>query len=373
MGDHGGYIAHTAETLKGLQFTQLQRGSGENQYSFDETFRHGTVIQLSAAEEERLLAVYGNTEEEPYEPVGLLAEYTFEDGTLADSAGDHDLVTHGSAAVQSDDERGHVLSLDGANGGFAEFPRGMFDRLDQLTISLDMKSDKDSGNFFSFAFGQDNQRYYFLRARGDEFRSAITNDSWGSEGAVTGEVVDGSWHHYDIVFDDNVMTVYVDGIKMGVNDELGTNVSGLGRGLIGYLGKSFYGEDGYFQGAYDNIHIYDEALDEDDLLGEDQLIDVSLADSDVLKIDPIVAATHRNVTFPVVPGTDLTALAPTFDTAKDVTVTPASGEEVDLTEPVTYTLTLSDGSSAEWTMKAIEMRSPCATGNVRRPEHRCFR
>src|SRR5699024_1653443 len=104
MGDDGGYVAHTAETLKSLEFTELQRGLGVNQYCFDETFRHGTVIQLSAVEEERLLEAYGKPEEEPYEPVGLLAEYTFEDGTLADSAGDDDLVTHGSAEVQSDDE-----------------------------------------------------------------------------------------------------------------------------------------------------------------------------------------------------------------------------------------------------------------------------
>ena len=372
MGDDGGYIAHTAETLNDLQFTPLETGSGENQYSFDEKFRHGTVTQLSAVEEERLLEAYGNTEEEPYEPVGLLAEYTFDDGTLADSAGDHDLTAHGTAEVITDADRGNVLYLDGSNDGYGEFPRGLFDRLDQLTISLDMKSEKDSGDFFSLAFGQDNEQYYFLRARDGDFRSAITNNSWNSESAVTGEVIDGAWHHYDIVFDDNVMTVYVDGVKVGVHDELGTNVSGLGRNLLGYLGKSFYGDDGYFKGAYDNIRIFDVALGDDELLGEDQLIDVSLTDADVLKIDPIVAATHHAVTFPVIPGTDLTSLAPTFGTAKDVSVTPASGEQVDLSTPVTYTLTLSDGSTSEWTMKAIEMRSPVLPGMYADPNIAAF-
>ena len=52
-------------------FTQLSTGAGPNQYSFDQRFRHGSVLRLSAAEEQRLLAAYGDVPEEPEEVSGL--------------------------------------------------------------------------------------------------------------------------------------------------------------------------------------------------------------------------------------------------------------------------------------------------------------
>ncbi len=61
MGDDGGYYGHTADTLASLEFEQLAVGSGADQYSFDQRFRHGSVLRLSAAEEQTLLAAYGNT------------------------------------------------------------------------------------------------------------------------------------------------------------------------------------------------------------------------------------------------------------------------------------------------------------------------
>ena len=366
MGDQSGYYGHIAETLESLQFTQLSVGPGPGQYSFDQRFRHGSVLRLSAAEEQRLLEAYGDREpeepEEPGEPQGLLAEYTFDDGTLADGVGEHDLTAHGTAAVVEDAERGRVLRLDGSTGGYAAFPVGLFDGLDQLTVSFDMRSDRTSGNFFSFAFGQDEQRYYFLRTRGGEVRSAITQSSWQNESAVTGPVSSGDWHHYDVVLDDDTMVVYVDGVKLGENTALGATVSDLGTDLVGYLGRSLYAADAYFRGAYDNVRVYDVALPEDELIGEDQLVDVSLADASVLKVDPIVSGADRTVTFPVVPGTDLTALAPTFTAGAGVTVSPASGTAVDLSEPVEYTLTAEGGTSYTWTFTAVEMRSPVLPG-----------
>ncbi len=41
MGDQSGYYAHVTDSLASLQFTQLSSGTGADQYSFDQTFRHG--------------------------------------------------------------------------------------------------------------------------------------------------------------------------------------------------------------------------------------------------------------------------------------------------------------------------------------------
>ena len=376
MGDQSGYYGHVTDSLASLQFTQLTVGDGPDQYSFDHRFRHGSVLRLSAAEEQRLLEAYGDREPEepgePGEPQGLLAEYTFDDGTLADGIGEQDLTAHGTAAVVEDPERGQVLRLDGTAGGYAAFPVGFFDGLDQLTVSFDMRSERTSGNFFSFAFGQDEQRYYFLRTRGGEVRSAITQASWQNESAVTGSVTSGEWHRYDVVLDGDTMVVYVDGVKLGENTELSATVSDLGTDLVGYLGRSLYAADGYFRGDYDNIRVHDVALPADELMGQDQLIDVSLADASTLKIAPIVAGADRTVTYPVAPGTDLTALAPTFTAAAGVEATPASGTTVDLTEPVEYTLTAEDGSTYTWTFTAVEMRSPVLPGTYADPNIAVF-
>ena len=249
------------------------------------------MLQLSAAEEQRLLEAYGDEPApEPEQPQQApIAEYTFDDGTLADSAGSADLTASGTAAVATDAARGKALKLDGTTNGFASFPTGFFDGRSTMTVSMDVKSEKTSGNFFTFSFGQDTNRYYFLRARGGDFRSAITQGSWGSESAVTGSITSGQWHHYDIVFDGAKMTVYVDGVKAGENAALSSTVAGLGANLAGYLGKSFYSADGYFQGWFDNVQVYNRALAPSELIGSDQLIDVSLAQPESLKLPSSMA------------------------------------------------------------------------------------
>ncbi|WP_431778738.1 hypothetical protein [Microbacterium aurantiacum] len=57
---------------------------------------------------------------------------------------------------------------------------------------MDIRSERTSGNFFTFAFGKDSIDYYFLRVRGGDVRSAITGNSWQNESAVTGSTASGN-------------------------------------------------------------------------------------------------------------------------------------------------------------------------------------
>ncbi|WP_395244272.1 family 43 glycosylhydrolase [Agromyces sp. MMS24-K17] len=299
-------------------------------------------------------------------PPQPIASYAFDDGTLHDGVGTADLTASGTAAVVTDADRGKVLRLDGSANGFAAFPQGFFDGRSAMTVSMDVKSQKTSGNFFTFAFGTDSNRYYFLRVRGGDVRSAITQASWQNESAVTGSVTSGAWHHYDLVFDGTKMTVYVDGAKLGENAALSTTVAGLGSNLLGYLGKSLYAADEFFSGSFDDVQVFDRALTASEVLtnagATDQLIDVSLADASVLKLAPIVTGAARTAVLPVKPGTDVSALAPTFTAAAGVTVSPASGSTVDLRSPVTYTLTAPGGATATWTLSAQVVHSPVLPG-----------
>lgn len=370
MGDQSGYYAHTADTLESLTFRQLTAGTGADQYSFDAPFRHGSVLRLSAQEEARLLAAYGDQPIEPEEPEepqeGPIAAYTFDDGTLKDTVGTNHLTASGTAAVATDGVAGAALRLDGSANGFASFPTGFFDGRDSMTVSMDVKSDLSSGNFFTFAFGRDTTDYYFLRTRGGDVRSAITSGSYQNESAVTGSVTAGAWHRYDVVFEGTRMRVYVDGVLLGENTALNTKVSELGSDLHGYLGKSFYGPDGYFRGWYDDVEVYNRALSSAEILGKsgatDQLVDVSVTDATALALAPIMNGSARTAVLPVTPGTDVTALAPTFATAAGVSVSPASGTTVDLSSPVTYTLTGPGGTTATWTISAQVVKSPVLPG-----------
>ncbi|WP_236967407.1 LamG domain-containing protein [Microbacterium aurantiacum] len=73
--------------------------------------------------------------------------------------------------------------------------------------------------------------------------------------------------------------------------------------LLGYLGRSFYEGDAFFQGWYDNIRVYSRSLSATEILGnagvDDQLIDVPLSDPSALKIAPIANSTARTAVLPV--------------------------------------------------------------------------
>lgn len=299
----------------------------------------------------------------PPEPI---ASYSFDDGTLQDGVGAADLTASGTAAVVTDADRGKVLRVDGTTNGFAAFPRGFFDGRTNMTVSMDVKGEKTSGNFFTFAFGTDTTNYYYLRLRGAEVRSAITKASWQNEAAVTGATTNGAWHHYDVVFDGMKMTVYVDGANLGENAALSTTVAGLGSNQYGYLGKSLYAADEYFKGSFDDVQVFDRALSASEVLtnagATDQLTDLSLTDPTQLRLGAIVNGTTHTAILPVKPGTDVSALAPTFVAAAGVTVSPASGTTVDLTSPVTYTLTAQGGATSTWTLSAQSVNSPVLPG-----------
>lgn len=91
------------------------------------------------------------------------------------------------------------------------------------------------------------------------------------------------------------------------------------------------------------------------------LADVSLVEPAALAFDPVVDTDAHTVMLPVVDGTDVSELAPTFLTAHDATASPASGTVVDLTSPVEYTVS-SGGAEVVWTLTAEEVTTPVLDG-----------
>lgn len=176
----------------------------------------------------------------------------------------------GNASIVYDEElKSNVLRLDGSRETYAEIPQGFFDGRDVMSVSMDVKSDKGSGNFFTFTYGKNDTVYNNLRIRGQEVRNAITTGSYWSERDVRGQgVPTREWQNVTLVISGKNHKLYVDGILAAENTDTGITTSDLGRDLQAYLGKSFYPADEYFKGSFDNIRIYDRILSSEEIFSD---------------------------------------------------------------------------------------------------------
>ncbi len=274
MGDDSGYKAFLTDDLASGAFTLSSSASFP-----DGKFRHGTVMRLTAEEDARVQEAFADRESEQetssQEPV-LTYDFEADAGkrTITDSATGNAAKDNGrlwgNAEVVYDEEReSNVLKLDGSAHTYAEIPLGFFDKRDTMTISMDVKSELSSGAFFTFAYGQSDQKYDFMRVRGTQVRNALTTTSYNSEQEVKGiGASTDQWQKVTIVMDGTLMELYIDGKLVDSNENTGITTTDLGTNLLSYLGKSFYKDDGYFTGRFDNFKVYNRVLGETEIKEE---------------------------------------------------------------------------------------------------------
>lgn len=179
----GGYYPMVSTDITSGVFTKLST----SEYKLPTGPRHGTVMQITQAEYNAVMAKWGGyapVEEPKTNPV---LEYKFDEAktgnTIADTSGNNRTGTlNGNATYVKDSEKNsQVLYLDGTTGTFAAFPQGFFD---------------------------------------------------------------------------------------GRNNNVSISISDLGTSLLAYLGKSFYSTDNYFKGYFDNVKVYNRALNETEIADE---------------------------------------------------------------------------------------------------------
>ena len=398
MGDNGGYRAFLTDDLSKGTFTATEA-------SFpDGGFRHGTVMRLSKTEQERILKAFGGDGGSGEEAVSEepVLEYNFEEDlgkqTMTDTGKGNDIadngVLYGGASVVYDEEKGsNVLQLDGNGGSYGEIPQGFFDGRDTLSISMDVKSNLSEGNFLTFAFGKDRTYYDNLRIRGNEVRFVMTTESWSNEKEV--KIPDGAdvgvWQNVTVTIDGSSMKLYVDGELASENPDTGIRTSDFGTGLLSYLGKSFYDEDRYFSGSYDNFRIYNRVLAPEEVL-ENAMETTNLLSGAMIGTVPedpantmgtdnhtavtsAVNTAKREVTSYVRKGTDLTAVPVKLSTLNEEVALTMDGETwengsaLDLTEDVQITLTYGDKKTETWTIKTPSIASnPVLPGQYSDPD-----
>lgn len=227
----------------------------------------------------------------------LLAQYPLQ-SNADDISGNEN---HGaiSGSVTWDD--GLVLpggkKTSAADASYVTLPEGMFDGRDEVTVSVWIKSNTNAGNYSALFFGTPAQsnnmplNYWLFNPTNPSgmFKSVFTNSNnssapYNSEVGVTSASTaeyKGVWTHYTTVLTEDSITGYVNGVKIGTAAKAKTTAE-FGTGLQAYIGRSNYLEDNTYAGSFQDLRIYDGAMDDQEVKGVYQ--DTSYVNSSIRKL-----------------------------------------------------------------------------------------
>jgi beta-xylosidase len=304
------------------------------------------------------------------EPPGLVARYALDETSGATAANAVEGSSFGAATLAGGARfTGEGVALDGVDD-FVRLPNDLLAGVTDVTVALDVLVAPDQATPY-FIYGMGNSSGTagngYLFTTGNAYRSSITLGNWSGEQTVTkgSNLARGVWKHLTYTLSGTTAVLYEDGVEVARQTGVTIDPGQIGGGetLANYIGRSLYSNDRYLKGQVRDFRLYDRALSAAEVawIGTDHT-GVRGAELDQLKVDAIVDAASSTVTLPLVPGTDRSALAPVLEVSDQATVAPANGSARDFTEPVTYTVTGPDGSSRQWTVRAVDMRSPALPG-----------
>ncbi|MBO0610751.1 family 43 glycosylhydrolase [Myceligenerans salitolerans] len=304
------------------------------------------------------------------DPPGLVAHYPLDatSGTEATNAAPGS--AFGPATLRGGAEpTADGVVLDGVDD-HVDLPDHLLADLTDVSVTLDVLVDPSQRTpYFIYGMGNSsgNAGDGYLFTTGDSYRSSITLGNWSGEQTVSkGSGLDrGVWKNIAYTLQGTTAVLYEDGVEVARQEGVTIDPRDIGDGetVANYIGRSLYSGDRYLHGSVRDFRLYDRALSADEVayLGTDHTA-VRGAELDELRTGAVVHGASSTVTLPVEPGTDVAALAPVLDVSGQATVEPANGAVRDFSSPVTYTVTGPDGESREWTVRAVEMRSPVLPG-----------
>lgn len=336
-------------------------------YSLPASPRHGTVLPVTQAELDRLRDGLVLPEPVKADANGMVAHYPLNQTSGATAT---DVTGHGYDGVVTGDATwaDGALNLGGTNG-HVKLPDNLMTGLEAITVSTKVWIDSGQATpYFIWGLGNtagDTGNGY-LFTTGNNYRTSIASGNWSTEQTATasGAVPRGAWKALTYTLTpDGIATIYLDGVQAG--RKTGVTIApgdiGAGRTTANYIGRSVYTSDKHLKGKVRDFRLYNRALSAAEVSDLDAdpraIIGAELAS---LKVPAIIDDASSTVTLPVVPGTDLTKLAPALKVVSSSTISPAG--TVDLSTPKTFTVTAKDGTTRAWTVKALVMRSPVLPG-----------
>jgi beta-xylosidase/uncharacterized protein YjdB len=312
-------------------------------------------------------------------PADLLVAYDFDEtgGNVAnDASGRGNNGTYVRTPAFGTGVHGGSFKMSGGGSTsttapYVSLPVGVLKDVNAVTVSAHVKwTASTTINQWIFGLGTGDAKYLFASpANGNRvLYSAITTGSWSAESKMAGSAIlpGGTWKHVTVTVDSATKTavLYLDGVEVARATNVTVKPSDLydaTKTNSGYIGKSLYASDPYFAGEVDDFRIYSRALPAAEVLElAGNTTGISGVTLPELKVPAIITNADSKIVLPVKPGTDLTKLAPEFALAHGSTISPSGPR--DLSAPVTYTVTGSDGAQRTWTVQARVMKSPVIPG-----------
>jgi Concanavalin A-like lectin/glucanases superfamily len=211
---------------------------------------------------------------------GLLVYYKCESATgttLPDSSGKDNNGTLVSASGAtgysfSTGKVGKALTLAKAGSGYVSMPPAVFASLTDITIATWVHLTTAQNWQHMFDIGV-NAHLTNSTSTGTHYMNlvpqngstnlafAISKDGYGAEQALTSTALAaGVWKHVAVVLSSGQGNLYVDGAVVSTSSALSLRPSDLGTIDYAYLGKSQFGADAMFDGAFDEFRVYSRAL-----------------------------------------------------------------------------------------------------------------
>lgn len=205
-------------------------------------------------------------------PQGLVSYYTFDDGDASDVTEnelDGVLIKSPTLIDATVNGQGYALNLNGIKEQYMAIPYNVFKNLNKITASFWIK-DFSIGVIFS-AISSDYVRsdYPRLIATADgTFRFYTRYDNYDSTSAFVYEytsIQSSEWHHIAVSMNNDVRTLYVDGVRVDSNKEsCGGGGSECTKILIGGNNEGKYIND-CISMKIDNIRFYQRSLSDEEI------------------------------------------------------------------------------------------------------------
>ncbi|MBN0038579.1 family 43 glycosylhydrolase [Cellulosimicrobium cellulans] len=248
-------------------------------------------------------------------------------------------------------EDDRALSLPGgANTAAAPYVRiapGLLDAsTTDVTMSAWIRWSGAPACTWPFTLGSAVERHVFATTDcGGNAYGAIRD---GNEVRATGQgtVPTNRWAHLAVVVDGGTsVSTYLDGVRVGHAATTHTAAAAVGTATFsGYVGKSFYAADAYWDGAIDDVRVYTEALTAEQLQEAERAVYAAVAQRDVAVDLGDTSAVENDLDLATVGagGSTLTwvSSAPDVVSTTGVVTRPTAGEP---DERVTLTPTASFG------------------------------
>lgn len=280
------------------------------------------------------------------------------------------------------------VTVDSGNGTYLKLPDIFNSGMDTMTISFDVNAGASQHkNYFTWAVGDPavacsatTGSYFYAKIRSGDIYSHITKKGYSNEvkADTTAAMTNfGTTFNLMYVFKPDRISVFRDGVLVG---EAATTIkiSDLGTSLESYFGKSFYGDNGLFNGTFDNIKIYNRALTDEEILtafpqtGSNCMLQKAVIQgAHVIKEE--VDETNHTVTqyvsvnnskiknwknaaidFTVMSGYRISGLKATYNVQDGAKVTITSKTDA--------------SDSAEWTVQVVPCNNPAISGLYADPD-----